>query len=334
MQGCYVAGLRRCKVATGRELRESRLVFRTSTPVTAGAFHNRSRELAELERAVEQLKRGAPKWVAILGARKIGKTSLVLEAARRKAGTDLRVVTMDVQEAAPISIEVFRSMGLRVIDTVFGPELGESPEHLARRSAEYRALLQRSAGFTALPSQVRADVLEIVEGEATPARVAVWLQLPEQLAEARALRLAVALDEFQELAALESVRKGFDPFALMRSQWQKHTRGAFDLLATRGATQLGVQVKRSELPLRFSKVAWSRMAAEAERLGWHWVVVAVSVTGAIVVLDPDRASDGREVRLGEEAAIDNLVLWLDRRELRSASTRRQRPRSRRSAELP
>ncbi|MBL9137531.1 MAG: ATP-binding protein [Verrucomicrobiales bacterium] len=524
-------------------------MFRTSTPVTAAAFHNRSREREELEHAIDQLLAGAPKWVAILGPRKIGKTSLVLEAMRRKAGPGLCIVNLDIQETMPVSTEVFRRLALRMVDAVFGPDLGESPERLARQPAAYRALLQRSQPFAALPPSVRTEILELGEGEATAERAGAWLQLPQQTAEALDLHLVVALDEFQELGALESARRGFDPFALLRSHWQKHSRvayfvsgsarslllellnkehspffqhfsileigpflrtdaialltrespaerpipseiaevaydtlgghpfylqllgetlgrlprapnssdlkaalqdlvfsstgrlglyfenehlslvgrstflaatlnaladgpssvtdvakrirapsgatvgylgrlqdavrrrpdglyeltdavfglwlrwrqpggtvvpmsvvgneaeqsvaralsamgfdlvyqsrasrGSFDLLATRGAAQLGLQVKRSELPLRFSSAEWSRMKADAERLGWHWVLVAVDSKGSIKVLDPDRASIAREVRAGPEAVIDNLVLWLDRLDSRTSRPRKR-----------
>ena len=95
------------------------------------------------------------------------------------------------------------------------------------------------------------------------------------------------------------------------------SRGAFDLLATRGPQQLGLQVKRSKLPLRFGKARWTRMEAEGRRFGWRWVVVAVLPPPGedVVVLDPARARHGREVRLGQEAAIGNLLAWLDEPEL-------------------
>lgn len=69
------------------------------------------------------------------------------------------------------------------------------------------------------------------------------------------------------------------------------SRGAFDLLATRGATQLGVQVKRSPLPLRFAAPEWKRMAADA---------------------NPEKVRRGKELRLGGAAAIESLVEWPER----------------------
>lgn len=89
------------------------------------------------------------------------------------------------------------------------------------------------------------------------------------------------------------------------------SRGSFDLLALRGPDQLGLQVKRTALPVRFGKREWNRMDADARRLGWQWVIVAVTPEGEIHVLDPAFARRGREIRLGAEAGIDNLLRWID-----------------------
>ena len=89
------------------------------------------------------------------------------------------------------------------------------------------------------------------------------------------------------------------------------SRGAFDLLAIRGGDQLGLQVKRSPLPLRFRKSEWARMSADAERWGWHWAIAAVDESCSVVLLDPARAQVGREARLKASAAIDNVLKWLD-----------------------
>ena len=87
--------------------------------------------------------------------------------------------------------------------------------------------------------------------------------------------------------------------------------GAFDLLAIRGPQQLGIQVKRSPLPLRFKKRAWNRMEADARRWGWRWIVASVDPDGTVHLLDPAASQRGREIRLGEDAAIDSLLRWLD-----------------------
>lgn len=517
-------------------------MFQTSTPVFGDGFHNRNAELELLTHALQKLSAGAPQWIAILGQRKIGKTSLVLEAARRCESPSLRIVALDVEEQSPASLGLFRRLAVRILDATFGAELGASLERLLRAPTTYRRILQRSQRFSALSAPLRAEILEIVDGTASPERLHAWLDLPERLAQALELHFAIALDEFQELDALSS--KDLHIFAQLRSVWQKHrrvtyvisgsarsmllaliteeaspffqhfsiielgpfsrdaaiellrqrdgnpvipqdiaakavtiiggnpfylqllgealttqphapnaddlkealqtllfsptgrlalflerefrrcvgrstylaatldaladgpatltaiasriqtssgatvtylerltdaveklpdggyqladstfalwlkwrrpggtvvpmtvigdeaeqtvarslsamgfdlvyqsraSRGAFDLLATRAAMQLGVQVKRSELPLRFSREAWSRMEAEAKRLQWRWVLAAVGPEGGIAILDPAKAKKGREIRVGENALISNLLRWLDgKRRVKSA----------------
>lgn len=516
-------------------------MFRTSLPVCADSFHDRQAELAQLTAAVEQLRQGNPRWVAVIGSRKIGKTSLVTELARRLADPALAFVVLDVYEVAPPSPEVFRLYALRVADRLLAAGLGESLERLARQPATYRRALQECAEWTRLPPALRAELTELVDASCDQGLARACLELPERLAAALGLQIVVAIDEFQELAALTTQRNGFDPFPLMRSVWQRHThvgyivsgssrsmlaelitaehapffqhfatlelgqfgrddaigllvsqspderpispelaakavdvigghpfylqllgeawtaqgavpdesslkwalqellfsrsgrlslyfqnefdrlvgrstylaaaleslaegprrltevaaaigtpsgataryverlvdavvrredgayeladavfglwlrwrrpggsvvpmtvvgdeaergvadrlsrmgfelvyqsrgsRGAFDLLAIRGAAQLGIQVRRSALPLRFSRSEWNRMVADAERFGWRWVVAAVSPDGDVHLLDPACCRLGREARLDDSAAIDNLLRWLTRRTL-------------------
>ncbi|MBI3271270.1 MAG: ATP-binding protein [Planctomycetes bacterium] len=75
-------------------------MFRSSVPVSREAFENRETELARLEESLRGLTAGAPSWVAILGPRKIGKTSLLLELARRAARPSRAFVVLDSFECA------------------------------------------------------------------------------------------------------------------------------------------------------------------------------------------------------------------------------------------
>jgi hypothetical protein len=99
---------------------------------------------------------------------------------------------------------------------------------------------------------------------------------------------------------------GFD-----RVYQSRASRGAFDLLATRGAAQLGIQVTRSPLPLSFRRAEWQRMSADAKRLAWRWVIASVDAAGTTRFLDPARARREKTLRLGEPAIIENLVAWLE-----------------------
>lgn len=510
-------------------------MFRASLPVTGGDFLDREAALERLGRVAEELCEGAAHWLAIVGPRKVGKTSLLWEVARRAKRDDLRFVILDVMETLPVSREFFRRYGLRVIDRLLGPSLGISIEALARNPRELEDLLTRAAVFDALPRDLRADVVAVLRGAVDAEYERAVLALPERLAEALGLYVLVAIDEFQELAALGG---GSDPLPLIRSQWQQHrriayvisgsartmltelvtaqhspffqhfelmelgafavedavrllvelspkdreisedlartavtvlgghpfylqmlgeaitalpppydaralkealqqlvfssagrlglyfqneferlvgrsstlaatleslaegprrltdvagdigaasgstarylerlgdaalkqadgtytladpafglwlrwrkpggsvvpmrvlgdeaerdvaehlarlgfdliyqsrgSRGAFDLLATRGGQQLGIQVKRSALPIAFTKPAWARMQAEGKRFGWRWVIAAVSPhDGSVHLLDPRKARRGKQVRLSDASVIENVLLWLD-----------------------
>lgn len=517
-------------------------MFRTSTPATDHAFWDRTEELKLLGSAVEQLRAGNPHWIALLGARKLGKTSLLLELTRRNPHRDVRFVVLDSFEEQPLSFEIFRRLALRTLDAFFAEELGVSLEDLSRRPNEYRATIVEAARFTSFERALRAQVLALCEAPADRQLAEFALGLSERLATALKLHCIVAWDEFQELAKLDSSRgKGVLPLA--RAIWQKHrrtayficgsertllerlvrhesspffqhftlaelgpmkpddavklltrnappgrsiplavatklaavlgghpfylqlfgevltskeppydealvrqvfsevlfsrtgrlglyfenefnqvvgnaatlamvlealsdgparttdvaktigastgstsrylmrlgdvvqhqedgryalsdgafglwlrwrkpggtvvpmtlvgddaerevakrlaemgfelvyqsraSRGAFDLLGVRSGLQLGIQVKRSPLPLRFSRAAWNRLHADAKRLDWQFVVAAVSPDGPVTFLDPGKAKVGRAVALTAGAQIKNLLAWLERRRMKN-----------------
>lgn len=534
----------RSSLATCRGLLYPDLVFTSHQPARDDGFLDRRAELARLDAALEQLRAGRPKWLALIGPRKIGKTSLLGEVARRRRDPDLAYVLYDVFEEAPPSAEIVRALALRTADRALGVALGVSLEALASRPAEYRAALAGAVAFTRLPPPVRATLLELPEGELDPTRVRACLELPEQLAAALGLHVVIAIDEFQELAGVGVGRRKADLLPLLRAVWQHHrrvayvisgsartmllelvtserspffqhfevmelgpfgdadavallvdnaprgrtippalarravelfgghpfylqllgealvsqpgpiddtglkqatsdllfsstgrlslyftaeyqrlvgrsstlaavlgalatgpqrlvdvakairaasgataayvtrladavvrdgdlyriadpvfarwlawrgpggaavpmatigdeaerrvaeqlarlgfdlvyqsraSRGAFDLLATRGIALLGVQVKRTRLPASLPAAAWKRMTAESARLGWDFVIAVVSADEQVIFLDPARIGRAGAARLRHEAAIDNLLAWLD-----------QRPRQRRS----
>lgn len=512
-------------------------MFQSSLPATSTHFFDRVTELSRLTQLVERLRAGTPAWLAVIGQRKIGKTSLILELTRRWPSQEVAFVVLDVFEEIPVSEEFFRRYGLRTLDAVLSSALGVSLESLAERPSEYRVALLQLNDFRRLPPQLQSEILELPERAADAQLVKLCLELPERLAQALGRWLVVAIDEFQELASM-SGRKG-EPnlLPLMRSAWQRHSRvayiisgsartmllelvtaehspffqhfelmelgafskedavqllvqaspqdrpierslavrvvdaigshpfylqlfgeglvrqplpldeqalkaalqellfsrtgrlalyfeaeyrrlvgrstflasclkalaegpqritdvahsiqspsgatvtylerlgdavvkdstgcyrlldptfglwlrwrqpggsvipmrllgdeaekstvetlarmgfeliyqsrasrGAFDLLATRGAHQLAVQVKRTHLPLRFTLTEWNRMEADGQRFGWRWVIAAVSAEGQVVLLDPAHARKGKEIRLTADAAIENLLKWVD-----------------------
>lgn len=202
-------------------------MYSTSIPVTAASFFDREDEIRELQAVMEGLQADSPTWLAIIGPRKIGKTSLLLELARRAADSKVVFVVIDCFEELPLLPEIFRRYALRLVDGALGADLGTSLEALASRPAEYRATLQRSSRFDALEPPLRSLVLELAERRVDTELLREVLDLPERLAASLGIRFLVAWDEFQELAALSSREIPADFLPLMRSRWQRHRRVSY-----------------------------------------------------------------------------------------------------------
>ena len=134
-------------------------MYSTSIPVTATSFFDREGEIRTLQTVVEALRADSPTWLAIIGPRKIGKTSLLLELARRAADSEVVFVVIDCFEELPLLPEIFRRYALRIVDGALGADLGTSLEALASRPAEFRAALQRSSRFDSLEPPLRHDDL-------------------------------------------------------------------------------------------------------------------------------------------------------------------------------
>jgi hypothetical protein len=201
-------------------------VFRSSAPVLSSAFHDRTHELQRLTSSFESLARGAPRWLAILGPRKVGKTSLILEAARRAEG-EVRVATIDALERAPLDLEIFRLLAARALDALLASEIGAAPSRRLHAPDELRAMLHEAPSLRSAPAALRKDLDRLGDEPASPGAVARWLDLPEDLARATGKKLVVAIDEVQELALL--TRDRFDPFPVMRASWQRHAHVAYIL---------------------------------------------------------------------------------------------------------
>ncbi|MCC7534760.1 MAG: AAA family ATPase, partial [Deltaproteobacteria bacterium] len=202
-------------------------MFRSSRPVTEDGFFDREKALARIASLVSRLSAGSPEWLAIIGPRKVGKTSLLLEAERRLAREDLAFVVFDVSDSMAVSLEAFRSLAVRVVDAVLGAELGVALSRTIDRPAEYRAALLRSSRFLKLPTELRSTLIELPDRALDEGFVRDAIDVPEALARHEGKRLVVAIDEFQELAALGSRSGALDPLPLMRSRWQRHAHVAY-----------------------------------------------------------------------------------------------------------
>ncbi len=222
-------------------------MFRTNRPATAQTFFDREVELRRLDEFVARLEAGEPAWLAIIGQRKVGKTSLILELARRHRASPVAFVLADTQSAAPLSLEFFRSLALRVTDTLLGADSQMSLELAAAVGDDYVGVLESAAAFGDLGPGLRKMLRRLPTAEMDAAFAAHCLDLPEQLALALDRRLVVAIDEFQELATLAGKRHGLDPLPIVRSVWQRHERVAY-IVSGSGRTMLEDMVSRSHSP--------------------------------------------------------------------------------------
>lgn len=200
-------------------------MFRSSTPVTDAAFHDRVGELKQLSQRITALRAGAPRWLAVLGERRVGKTSMLLELVRRNRHRDVRFVVLDCFEEEPLGFEIFRRLALRTVDAFFAREAKVSFEALQGRPDEYRVALDDAKSYRGLDRALRADLQGLCDRPADAKYAELALGLHERLAQALGLYCVVAWDEFQELAKLPASRGGV--LSLARAVWQKHRRSTY-----------------------------------------------------------------------------------------------------------
>lgn len=201
-------------------------MFRSSGPVVASAFSDRVEERRRLVAALESLTKGAPKWVALLGQRKVGKTSLLLEVARA-VEPEIAVAMLDVFELTPPSPDLFRTLALRCVDALLADEARGSFERAAAGAQDFDGLLDRTPSVQALPAELKAELRALAKGPRPAQDARHLLELPERLAVALDRYLVVVIDEVQELAALATGRAAIDVFSVMRAVWQRHQRTSY-----------------------------------------------------------------------------------------------------------
>ena len=201
-------------------------VFQANTPVTTPDFRNRVRELAAVRDSFASLAAGAPRWLALIGARKIGKTSLLLEAAG-EIPAGVCVAMVDVMEHAPPTPDFFRTLALVAVDALLAEAIGGSLHRRAHDPKRFQELLIENNVVAGLPSPVRIALHRLVDEDPDAEAARRWLQLPEELAAALGKKLVLVIDEVQELARLRG--KALEPFPLMRAVWQRHSEVAYVL---------------------------------------------------------------------------------------------------------
>lgn len=245
-------------------------------------FHNRTAELVQLERFASELRSGTTRWLAIIGPRKVGKTSMILELSRRTTGIDF--VVADAQESASRPAEVFRMVALRTADALLAGDLENSLEVLAAAGRDVDDVLDASAVFGTLPARVRTAIRSVTRADMNDEVLRLCLDLPERMAEALDRKILIAVDEFQELA----VGDGKNLLSIVRSTWQHHRRVGY-VVSGSGRSMLEDMVTREHSPF-FQHFAL--MYVEPFKRSDAIALLAAGGTGRAIPLDvAERAVD-------------------------------------------
>jgi Holliday junction resolvase/AAA+ ATPase superfamily predicted ATPase len=197
----------------------------TSTPVTGAQFFNRQVEFEKLDALVRDARAGVRRWLAVLGHRKIGKTSLLAEFLRRHPDELLCYVDAWECRASPVQffVQFLRSLIATVIrHRKAEAEVGPMPALGGAFPASFVQAVAR-LGLRSLDDAVQLHE-ELSSGEVSVGGIRAVLGVPAALAAEIGEPLIVLCDEFQELekfAYLKRFKGEFqDVFGLVRTVWQ------------------------------------------------------------------------------------------------------------------
>jgi AAA+ ATPase superfamily predicted ATPase len=243
-------------------------MFSFGDPIEPPLFFNREKELAFLTGRMLNVKKGVRQNIALLGARRMGKSSLLLTLAGRIKKQGVIPVRIDCEGKAYrdlaipyTSVAFLKEYYDRAIDAYLehAPERTKIPVRLTgmlgRAKEAMIAALSSLAGYVqaleikALKETIsfriefekkrehelgREDVMNFFE---------TAINLPERLAAESGVCFAVMLDEFQEIKNFYLLRKG-DIFSNLRRHIQFHKRVAYVVSGSKVGIMRDILLKR------------------------------------------------------------------------------------------
>jgi AAA+ ATPase superfamily predicted ATPase len=202
--------------------------FETSTPVVAEQFFNRVRELNTLRSIALEAQEGVRRWLAILGHRKVGKTSVLIEFLRRE-GAVLPMPYIDCWHVRADPLHFLSMFITEIIATTVRHRGAEAEVGPLEVMGGDRLPATTVQALARLRSNVIDEAVQLHEGVASGGPVAGTMQrifdLPGRLSAEIKRPVLVILDEFQELERLRRLRRFRDRvddiFGILRSLWQR-----------------------------------------------------------------------------------------------------------------
>ncbi|MDZ7261206.1 MAG: hypothetical protein ONB05_03745 [candidate division KSB1 bacterium] len=213
--------------------------FNVITHVTGEDFFNREKELAKMFTIIDDMRqKGINDWLAILGNRRVGKTSLELEFKRRvdQKYDDVCVVFLDCRKNFSTWYDVYVGMILKTIDEYLWKRgyLDKGKSFWISYSVDYQAYLEQKQTLKEIEFPGKDLILrELRTQEEWQQYIERGIYLtamdfPYELALETQTYFQFIYDEFQDLVRFNDPppKKGmkWNIFETMRGAWQMHKK--------------------------------------------------------------------------------------------------------------
>jgi hypothetical protein len=191
-------------------------------------FVDRDAELARLDAALDKLEAGRAAFLALLGLRKQGKTSLIYEWMRR-ASSRPRVAFVPMQcWSWPDPDDFFGELLRLTVNAALACTGARSSAGLISAADPRGRLVEVATQVARRNLRGVGDALSLMAEYPTlkdrGAAYRAVVRAPEAMAARDGIRFQIVLDEFQELARLDAfkaVRRSFGSiYAMLREEWQ------------------------------------------------------------------------------------------------------------------
>ena len=178
----------------------------TSIPVTGESFYNRVDTLETIKDRIKKFISGNITHLAIVGARKIGKTSVLLEVSNRSKEIKFIYINLEVLVTSPVDFAI--------------NYVNETINQVKRENLETVSDLENYAlKYKTSYSIVILKLLKEYREHNHPLCLKLAFDFPELLAKEEKIKILILCDEFQDI--LEFNRYKLNPLAIFRNSFQK-----------------------------------------------------------------------------------------------------------------